>query len=212
MYKELLRPFIIVFILVLIFWNWNSISWIFSYRVLSESVLTFLHKIPPATEEYAVDNKVNEVQAIETEKVADIAKEDSIEIPKIGITAPLVFINNVDEAHAALDRGVVLYPTSVLPGVLGQTIILGHSAPEGWPMIKHDWVFSDLNNLVAGDEFVIYYQGKKLTYSVVDKIFLDRGEEIPVNGLTKTNNMVVLISCWPPGKDLRRIAVEATLR
>lgn len=211
MYKELLRPFIIVFILVLIFWNWNSISWIFSYRVLSESVLSFLHKIPPATQEYAGD-EAGEVLATETEKVAGVAKEDSIEISKIGITAPLVFINNVDEAHAALDRGVVLYPTSVLPGVVGQTIILGHSAPEGWPMIKHDWVFSDLNDLVAGDEFFIYYKGGKLTYSVVDKIFLERGEEIPANDLTKTKNMVVLISCWPPGKDVRRIAVEAILK
>lgn len=210
MHKELLRPFIIVFILVLIFWNWNSISWIFSYRVLSESVMSFLQKIPPVTQEYAVDNETNKVQA--TEKTADVVEGNSIEIPKIGITAPLVFINSVEEAHSALDRGVVHYPTSVLPGANGQTIILGHSAPEGWPKIKYDWVFSHLNNLVEGDEFSIYYQGKKLTYSVVKKVFLERGEEIPENGLTKENNVVILISCWPPGKDLRRIAVEATLR
>jgi len=30
--------------------------------------------------------------------------------------------------------------------------------------------------------------------------------------LTNSDNMLVLISCWPPGKDIRRIAVEAKLK
>ena len=38
---------------------------------------------------------------------------------------------------------------------------------------------------------------------------MERGEEISEEGLTNDENMVVLVSCWPPGKDLRRIAVEA---
>jgi LPXTG-site transpeptidase (sortase) family protein len=108
-----------------------------------------------------------------------------------------------------LDTGVVLYPDSVVPGDNGQTIILGHSAPVGWPKIKYDWVFSRLNELAEGDEIIVYFNNRKYTYIVSRKVFLERGEEISQEGLTNDENMLVLVSCWPPGKDLRRIAVEA---
>ena len=109
----------------------------------------------------------------------------------------------------ALNIGVVLFPDSVLPGESGQTIILGHSAPVGWPKIKYDWIFSRLNELTEGDEIIVYFNNRKYAYVVSRKVFLERGEEISEDGLTNDENMVVLISCWPPGKDLRRIAVEA---
>ena len=108
----------------------------------------------------------------------------------------------------ALNRGAVYFPNSVLPGDMGQTIILGHSAPPGWPKIKHDWIFTRLSELVEGDEIFVYFNHRKYTYHVSGKIFLDRGEELP-ESLTNSENMLILISCWPPGKDLRRIAVEA---
>jgi hypothetical protein len=47
---------------------------------------------------------------------------------------------------------------------------------------------------------------------VTGKIFLDRGEELPKEDLTNATNVVLLVSCWPPGKDLRRIAIIAELK
>jgi LPXTG-site transpeptidase (sortase) family protein len=85
---------------------------------------------------------------------------------------------------------------------------LGHSAPAGWPKIKYDWVFSRLNELSDGDEIFVYFENKKYTYQFSKKIFLEKGEELP-SLLTNSENILVLISCWPPGKDLRRIAVVA---
>ena len=107
---------------------------------------------------------------------------------------------------------MVHYPGSTLPGIKGQTIILGHSAPLGWPKIRYDWVFTNLAHLDKGDKIFVYFNHKKYTYSVKGKLFLNRGEDLPSRLLTNSENMLVLISCWPPGKDFKRIAVNAEIK
>ena len=52
---------------------------------------------------------------------------------------------------------------------------------------------------------------KKITYYVTDTIFLEKGEEIPEKDLTNSQNYLIIISCWPPGKDSKRIAIMSEL-
>jgi len=111
-----------------------------------------------------------------------------------------------------LDAGVVFYPGSVYPGQTGQMIILGHSAPPGWPTIKHDWVFTDLDKLSVGDTVLIDVNNKQYTYIVKQKDIIKKGADVPTNSSVTTNNVLTLISCWPPGKDYQRIAVQAELQ
>ena len=110
-----------------------------------------------------------------------------------------------------LDQGVVYYPGSVYPGQTGQIVILGHSAPPGWPKIKHDWVFTDLNNLNVGDKIYIDLNNKQYSYTVKQKNIIDRGADVPTISAADSGNVLALISCWPPGKDYQRIAVMAEL-
>jgi len=198
--KKLWKPFIFFFLISFFIINWVDVSWIFNYRVVSGLVSEIGQK---ETEE----KKVEDIPVIS--EYYD--KENSIEIAKIEISAPLVITDSLDEnvLHGLLDEGVLLFPTSVLPGEKGQTVILGHSAPERWPKIKYDWVFSRLDELVEGDEIIIYFNHEKLDYIVRGKYFLERGEEIPENNNEPADNILILISCWPPGKDIRRIAVKA---
>jgi LPXTG-site transpeptidase (sortase) family protein len=119
-----------------------------------------------------------------------------------------MLVENESQVKLALNKGVVLYPQSTLPGESGQTIILGHSAPANWPKIKYDWIFSRISDLEENDEIFLYFNQRKFSYYVKQKIFLEKGEELP-GGLTGFKNTLILISCWPPGKDLRRIAVVA---
>ena len=163
------------------------------------------------------EQKQNPIEASKSEITFPYSEKNNIiEIPKINIEAPLVFTENADyeNLEKLLDSGVTHFPESVLPLEKGNTIMLGHSAPAGWPKIKHDWVFSKIIELEKGDEILIYFDNKKIIYYVTDKIFLEKGEEIPEKseeGLTNYENTLVLISCWPPGKDSKRIAVEAKL-
>ena len=110
-----------------------------------------------------------------------------------------------------LDLGVVYYPGSVYPGQVGQAIILGHSAPPGWPQVKHDWVFTNIESLTAGDIILISLNNKQYKYIVRQKTIIQRGAEVPFDNLAANSNVLTLISCWPPGKDYQRITVQAIL-
>lgn len=202
-FKKLWKYFVFIFLITFLIINWNEISWIFNYKVIFGFFSDFFQKgqeqetvkLLPLTENKNINFEYSD-------------KEDRLEIPKIEISVPLVFVENENEVSKALDRGVVHFPSSALPGETGQTIILGHSAPPGWPKIKYQWVFSQINDLEVGDEIFVYFDNKKYTYSVNKKIFLEKREELPQD-LTSSDNMLILISCWPPGKDIRRIAVVA---
>jgi len=199
--KRLYKAFFFIFLVSFLILNWNDISWFFNYRVISQTLSNFFQKDSP------IESKMPETIEFEYSE-----QENSLEIPKIEVSAPLIFVEDIDKVYKTLDRGVVHYPGSVLPGEPGQTIILGHSAPPNWPDINYDNVFSRLNELNEGDEVFVYFDHREYVYSVIKKIFLEKGEEIPENGLTNSDNMLILISCWPPGKDIRRIAVEAKLK
>jgi len=206
--KKLLKPFILLFLVNFLIFNWNSISWIFNYKVISGAISDFSGKISSFFAE--IENKINSLgQIAQAENVNFLSRENSLEIPKIGVLAPLIVTDSSEkDLEEGLNRGVVIFPDSALPGQSGQTIILGHSAPANWPKIKYDWVFSRLNELEEKDEIRVYFNNREYTYYVKNKIFLEKGEEIP-NYSTDSGNTLLLISCWPPGKNLKRIVVEA---
>jgi len=205
--KALLKYFILVFAISFLVINWNDVSWLFNYKAISGLVSgVFESKIIAKSAD--VSGKKETAAPLKSSESS--SKENSVEVPKLGISAPLVISESAQlkDFSKLLDQGVVYFPGSVLPGEAGQTIILGHSAPENWPKIKYDWVFTRISELTEGDEIFVYFNHRKYSFLVSGKFFLDRGEEMP-KLLTNSDNMLVLISCWPPGKDLRRIAVVA---
>ena len=206
-----MRAFVVFFLIAFLVFNWNKISWIFSYRAVSDIVS---RPFASSTKKLPQLGIIEDFEDLDENNYEHFEKENSIEIPKIYIDAPLIFIEShrIEDITRALDFGAVHFPDSVFPGQKGRTIILGHSAPAGWPKIRYDWIFTDLNELVEGDKIYVYSNNRKYEYAVTRKIFLERGEEISDENLTNEKNVIMLISCWPPGKDLRRIAIEAVVR
>lgn len=199
-----LKYFIIFYILFFLIINWNDISWIFNYR----TVYNLMFDDPVENKELIVKNDQEDLE--DDYIYSDIS--NTLEIPRINISVPIIISENKDTDYLTkkLDDGAVLFPDSVFPGEAGQTIILGHSAPSSWPKVKYDWIFGELNLLEEGNEIFVFFNNKKYDYKVIDKIFIEKGEEIPTN-LTNSKNILILISCWPPGKDVQRIAVLAQL-
>lgn len=197
-----LRIFGFVFLAALIFINWGTIREIFNYKAIYGDIIDSLK----SRKEVVI--KVPEVELNEPKFTE---KPDGIEIPKIGITAPLIFSEGNDnkDFSEALKRGVVYYPQSVLPGEEGQTVILGHSAPIGWPNVNYDWIFSRINELEKGDEIFVYFNHRHYVYIVNEKFILNQGDEIPK--LTNSKTGLTLLSCWPPGVNYRRLAVQAEI-
>lgn len=217
--KKLLTSLVLLYMVAFFAFNWNDVSWVFNYRVVSGLLYDFFNPYQSieasSNENFLINNSTNHSTADNKQQVKYpySSKTNTIEIPSIEISAPIILSQstNISALTKDLDKGVVFYPSSVLPGQNGQTIVLGHSAPPNWPKIKHDWVFSDLNDLEYGDQIRFYFDNKEYIYYVREKKILEKGQEIISTPLISKGNILILVSCWPPGKDYQRIAVQAEL-
>ncbi len=192
--KNIWKLVLLTFIISVIILNWSDIYWVFN------------PKVTPQLIKQTIINQEDKKDDVYYDKI------NTIEIPAIEITAPIVETTSTsnNDFQIALDKGVVHFPGSANPGEVGIAIILGHSAPPGWPKIKYDWIFSDLNNLKQGDEIEIYFNNKKYVYLVTEKIFLEIGQDVPSSVSSKAE--IILLSCWPPGKNIQRIGVRGVLK
>ena len=216
--KKLVFFFFFLFIFSFLALNWKDVYWVFSWKFWSGFLEEKLEKISPTKKISSILELLEEIEKYpfsteQTPNKIPEKKEGWLEIPKIQLKVPIVFPEkdaSFSEFQKFLDEGVLHFPQSALPGQNGQTIILGHSAPPGWPKIKYQWAFSRLNELNLGDNFLVYFNNKKYSYEVKDKLFLIKGQNIPEN-LTSFQNLVILITCWPPGKDYKRLLIIGEL-
>jgi LPXTG-site transpeptidase (sortase) family protein len=204
---------------------WGNISWVFNGEVWRQFLSDYFPQYFPkpyvmvehtnGIESYSDQSGNNSSDTNENsdmdEAITENERRDLLSIPKLSLVAPIITAATTDSTvvYGLLDSGVVLYPGSAAFGETGQTVILGHSAPTGWPKIKYDWVFSRLNELESGDMVVVTYDNITRYYSVVNTRVVTPQEGVP--NPTVTGNSMALVSCWPPGKDLKRIVVETTI-
>ena len=147
-----------------------------------------------------------------------IEAEDSniLEMPQFGIKAPILQVGTIDSKiiYKKLKQGVVLYPTSDIPGN-GYSIIIGHSSQYPWSPGKYKSVFSLLNQLEQGDKIYVFWDQKPLVFEVRDKkIFLPwpKGTESTETIFPPSDEITLILqSCWPVGIASKRVAVETVL-
>ncbi len=234
--KNLFKAAVVIYVASFLIINWNDVSWIFNYKEMYGLVSDFFNPYPgidsstmdayfypnhsqnssvasAQTQGFSASNAKPIQQAEKEIKTTYTEKQNTLEIPGLSITAPIVFSNSAEKNSIMkdLDKGVVYYPGSVYPGQVGQIIILGHSAPAGWPKVKYDWIFTKIDGLKAGDKILIDLNNKQYTYIVKKTTIIARGAEVPVDNNATQKSILTLISCWPPGKDYQRIAVQAEL-
>jgi LPXTG-site transpeptidase (sortase) family protein len=131
-------------------------------------------------------------------------------IPKINVEIPTDFSQATTDESAienALEDGVVHYPTTALPGQVGNTAFFGHSSNNIFNKGKYKFAFVLLHTLVPGDTFYLTYNGKVYVYKVVSRTIVEpTAVEVldPVPGQTAT---ATLITCDPPGTSLKRLVV-----
>jgi len=145
-----------------------------------------------------------------TAAAVTVDSSNLIVIPKILIIAPIIAADtlNKDSLYNLLSSGAVLYPQSADFGTAGQTILLGHSSLYDSAKNKNYSIFSRLNELSAGDQILVFYDGKIYQYNVSRSQVIDRGGAF--NPSNANVNSLILITCWPPGEDDRRYLVEAS--
>ena len=142
--------------------------------------------------------------------------EATLIIPKLGISAPIVFGVESDENTILknLENGVVHYSDSPKPGLDGLSIILGHSSAYPWYRGAYGSVFSLLGKLEPGDNFSVQYSdGRKFNFAVKQSVvFSPFDNDSRLAHFDQADNpTLILVSCWPVGTNYKRIAVQAEL-
>ncbi|HMH31137.1 MAG TPA: class D sortase [Methylomirabilota bacterium] len=133
-----------------------------------------------------------------------------IKINTINVNAPIVFDQKVVDQtafHNALERGVVHYPNTAMPGQRGNVVIFGHSSGQWWAPGDYKFVFTLLDKVKYGDKIFLDYQGTRYIYKVNNLFVVDPTDLSVLN--QGGNYSLTLITCTPVGTSARRLIVQA---
>lgn len=138
-----------------------------------------------------------------------VSAEPKVIIPKINVEIPVVYdVNSIAEAdiQAALEHGVVHYPTTPNPGQQGNAVIFGHSSNNILNRGKYKFAFVLLNRLEIGDTFMLTKDGKRYVYRIYKKEVV-KPTDVAVLGPQDKPATATLITCDPPGTSINRLIV-----
>ena len=124
-----------------------------------------------------------------------------VEIPQIGVELPIYHGTDEDILQVAIGH---IEGTSLPVGGPGtHTVISGH---RGLPSAK---LFTDIDQLEYGDQFMIQVLDKTLTYQV-DKIRIVLPTELQDLEIEPDQDYCTLITCTPYGVNTHRLLVRGT--
>lgn len=135
----------------------------------------------------------------------------SLEIPKIKATAQVIAnVNSADkkEYQSALKQGVVHAAGTYLPGMGGSVTLFSHSTDIESNVSWYNALFYRLDELVKGDEVIVWFLGEKKIYRVTGSKIL-APSNVEVFKAEKTGEKLYLVTCTPRGTTKNRLIVEA---
>jgi LPXTG-site transpeptidase (sortase) family protein len=221
--KILARILTVIFVFFVVVVNFNQVLKI---PVFIRSVPEVIHyKISSVKDnveteeenEEEVEEEEREEEENEEENENNYCDENQVTINAIAIQAPVVesYGPYGSDYKEALNRGVVHFSYSAYPGEEGLSILLGHSAPPGWPDIRYDRIFTEIDKLEEGDVIEICYDNKKYNYTVIDeeigKEIYEVGEDVVSIFHEENKKELVVMTCWPPGSTEGRIGIRAVV-
>jgi len=135
----------------------------------------------------------------------------SIIVEKIGADAPI--IPNIDATNKAiytdaLRRGVAHALGSSFPGQPGVTYLFAHSTDTIFNVPRFNAIFYLLNDMVAGDKIVIFFDNKRFDY-IVQETKITEPEDVSYFTMKTADQILVMQTCYPPGTTWKRFLVIA---
>ena len=122
-----------------------------------------------------------------------------IEIPSIKVTLPIY--HGVDEAVLQIAIGHIEGSSLPVGGESSHTVISGH---RGLPSAK---LFTNLDQLMEGDTFMIRILDETLTYEV-DQIRIVEPEDLSNIVIEEGKDLCTLVTCTPYGVNSHRLLVR----
>lgn len=130
----------------------------------------------------------------------------NLSIPALRIQKAVVEIGG-----ESLDRSMIHYAGTALPGQTGNAVVFCHSVlPQFYNPKSYKTICSTLQTLAEGEEIVIHFDGIEYRY-LVTRMFEVEPDDTSVLSQDIDGEYLSLITCTPPGTYLRRLVVEARL-
>lgn len=224
--------FVVIYLITFVVINFNA-YWQIANYYYSEWSGTNTQEMQVLVKQ-AKDDKVAKVQ-VESKKLAvtEVAEiipsldlsvippDNRIVIPKINKNVPIVDADESlleekkwDELNAQIEEqlhnGVVHYPHTAKPYEYGNVFLTGHSSYYSWDKGSYKDVFALLYVMEVGDEFMIYYEGREYVYRVSEIVEV-KPDEVEVMRQGGERKIATLMTCTPPGTNLRRLLVVGEL-
>ena len=110
-----------------------------------------------------------------------------------------------------LEKSLIQYPQTALPGQLGNTVVFGHSVlPQFFNSKNYLTIFSTLYKLEQGDEIILRYDKSTYKY-VVEEMYEVQPTDLSVLEQRFDSKTLTLITCSPPGTYIRRLIIKSQL-
>jgi len=145
-----------------------------------------------------------------------VGPETKVVVPKINLEANII-IEQFDPSNEAvtwdiLEKGVVLYPYTGLPGDKDRNpVFFGHSSNNIFNNGAAKFVFVRLHELQVGDTYAINYGGKQYVYKVFARhVVAPTQVEFLYQKPSDLGKvaMSTLITCDPPGTAYKRLILQ----
>lgn len=142
------------------------------------------------------------------------------EIPSVFyLTVPKLEIKNAEVETNSLNLSpndrLGHYYGSTLPGRVGNTFIYGHSSlPIIYDPQDYRTIFTKLDDLEEGDEFIIEFGKNVFKYRVEKKMVMEPEDVKPLDPVAPQflqQAYATLMTCVPPGLKNKRLLVQARL-
>lgn len=125
----------------------------------------------------------------------------SISIPALKIDHAQVLVDSND-----LDESLAHLPGSALPGEKGNVFISGHSALSRFFNLKKA-IFENLTDIKKGDQIEVNVLGVKYKYVVEQLKVVSPTDLSVINPPNTQGRYISLMTCVPPGLNLKRLVV-----
>lgn len=135
-------------------------------------------------------------------------QEFKLSIPSLGLSNLKVIVdsNNFEKSLAHL-------PGSALPGEKGNVFITGHSSlPQLFKANNFKAIFAHLPEIKKGSSVFIEAGGQRFEYIISGQKIVDPKEIWVINPPNQSGRYLTLMTCVPPGLNLKRLIVLAELK
>ncbi len=130
-----------------------------------------------------------------------------VTIPRLKIEKATARVDNLD-FYQSLSH----FPGSALPGEIGNSFITGHSVlPQFANSQNYRAIFTNLSDLEIGDDVFIQTEGQTLHFVVQYAKVVNPHDLSVLLPISASGRNLTLMTCVPPGTNLKRLVVITSL-